>query len=1041
MNIGAVAMAKAVYVTQESLEADLCRDFKFFRDLFWETVPGAGKMKYNWHLDVFCDEAQTVIERIASGLPREYDLAVNVPPGTSKSTVFSILLPAWAWTQWPWIRFLSASHTDALVLDLANKSRSVIKSDKYQKLFPHIVLKEDQDAKGYFANTLGGDRFTCTAAGKSPIGRHAHVQLLDDIINPKGVTSQLSLETARAFVDEELITRKVDKAVTVTILVMQRLGVGDPTDVMVKGAEREGAAPVRHVVLPSDLDKMADGKFKSDDVKPEYLANRYVDGLLDPVRMSQTSLSEFRARGDHYFSTQFRQKPYSKKGGMFREEYFMRRVKAAPYEARRIRFWDMAACLVPGTLISTRRGFIPIESVKEGDEALTRRGFRRVNKAWKTKEVSELTAVLFSNGQIVAGTCDHKIWVDNLKIWVPLATIDRSCEVVEDVNFNREMRWHESTQNWKWCISTEEGIQDTQEQHVISETSDGMRSCKSTESIHCIETHGNFITAPYPIATLFITEMGTNPTMRLKIWSASHTRNMQQGILNGGQIIDPSAIQKCERRLLQDFENGLLLNEGLRNLENNAAEEGKRHRNVPRAILESTNADFARGSLTQEKWGISLPVAEAKHASRNDIDNAFLSCGRAKCANADSKDTKTPSAVLEVVQLFGPILTLIEKQDTIPVYDLEVDEDHEFFANGVLVHNSSEGTGGCETAGVLICEAETQAGNVKLRKWYVEDVVVGQWEPYERNQKVKAVAMRDRIKYGPAHEPVILIEREGGSSGKEVMQFLVQFLAGFNVREYNPSRAGSKERRAENWSAELAAGNVYLVDDGGNPKWDITGFVDQHVAFPLAPRKDMVDAAAGAFLNLVSGKRDMGIPGKIVHALGERSKTHRIRIIVCNMDQMPDLQFEEPWVLVQLCNPEPCRQLTLPGHDPRMVGSLMLEFCDMEPALMQDRWTMIVDPYNKPPSELIPKQEHGKKLWAFLTKKRDPAPWVYVIQGPPGDDMRAQSVAYGICDALRLRREETIWHLGATDFVAREDEQPGLRHLYDTVRATRHLVG
>lgn len=335
----------AVALSLSDVRASICREsFEDYVRHFWDTVPGAGKCKWNWHLSVFCDELQKVAERVFKGLPKEYDLVINVSPGTSKSTIISILFPTWVWTRMPNGRVMTASHTDSLVLDLSTKARSVILSDKYRETFPDIELRHDQDTKGYYANTKGGDRYTCTVAGKSPMGFHASAAIIvDDPIDPKGAISEAEIKSAREFVTEVIVNRKADKLIVPTILVMQRLGVGDPSDVMIEESKKEGAAKIRHICLPAELSRSSDGEWIESDVQPQELARRYVNGLMDPVRMPEQVLRENKARGALFYATQFLQRPYSRSGGMFMESYFLQTVKAAPYKAKRVRFWDNAA--------------------------------------------------------------------------------------------------------------------------------------------------------------------------------------------------------------------------------------------------------------------------------------------------------------------------------------------------------------------------------------------------------------------------------------------------------------------------------------------------------------------------------------------------------------------------------------------------------------------------------------------------------------------------------------------------------------------------
>lgn len=340
-----------------------CHSLWGFVQEFWNEVPGTGKLVTNWHLEFLCNELQAIAERVFNGEPVLHDLIINVSPGCSKSSICSILFPAWLWSRMPSCRILSASHADDLVMDLANKSRWVIKSEKYRATFPQIEFREDQDSKGYYANTAGGDRKTCTVGGKSPVGFHGSFLICDDILDPKRATSEADTKTAKEFVTDILPSRKIDKAITPTILIMQRLRVGDPTDVMLEESRKEGAIPVRHICLPAELD---------DNIQPPELAAKYVDGLMDPSRLSRTVLNAFRSHGTLYYATQFLQRPFRKGGGLFKPTYFNHRVKAAPYAAKRVRFWDRAAthdagCNTAGVLMArSEEGNLYVEHVELG---------------------------------------------------------------------------------------------------------------------------------------------------------------------------------------------------------------------------------------------------------------------------------------------------------------------------------------------------------------------------------------------------------------------------------------------------------------------------------------------------------------------------------------------------------------------------------------------------------------------------------------------------------------------------------------------------
>ena len=323
------------FLMAEPLDADRLKirlvknSFYEFVKEFWSTVV-AERPVWNWHIKYLCDQAQAVMERVMREEPKEYDLVTNVPPGTSKSTIFSIMLPAWAWARKPSLRFICCSYDSNLAWNLSRKCRKVIKSEKYQRWFPEVSLVSDQDTKTLFANSEGGERYA-VGSGGGIIGNHAHCIIIDDPLDPKRAASDVELEAVNNWIKEELSGRKVDKRVTATMVIMQRLHQTDPSAVMVK------SGGVRHIKLPATTEG---------EVLPAELEVNYKDGLLDPIRMPQSVLEEIKAgpRGMFVFSGQYLQDPVPPGGGMFQTFKFM--VDKPPPLAkfkRLVRYWDKAA--------------------------------------------------------------------------------------------------------------------------------------------------------------------------------------------------------------------------------------------------------------------------------------------------------------------------------------------------------------------------------------------------------------------------------------------------------------------------------------------------------------------------------------------------------------------------------------------------------------------------------------------------------------------------------------------------------------------------
>lgn len=312
-----------------SLLREVCQDdYWYFIKTFWTTV-SREKLVANWHMPYLAAEIQEAMELVFAGQPRKHDTVVNISPGTSKSTLFSIFLLPWAWTRMPHLRFIGASFTESLAFDLSGKSRQVVNSPLYKALFPEIQIRKDTDSKGHWANTLGGDRYG-VGVGGAVTGKHAHVIVIDDPLDPRGARSAADMLKAATWVQETIASRKVNKDTAWTALVMQRLSVEDPTALFLSRND------VKHICLPGEL---------TDYVTPPELKDKYIDGLFDPVRLSRPALRKMEEElGQFGYAGQFMQSPIPLGGGMFKPDRLEEReFDPGSWEfVKIVRAWDKA---------------------------------------------------------------------------------------------------------------------------------------------------------------------------------------------------------------------------------------------------------------------------------------------------------------------------------------------------------------------------------------------------------------------------------------------------------------------------------------------------------------------------------------------------------------------------------------------------------------------------------------------------------------------------------------------------------------------------
>lgn len=276
---------------------------------FWDTVV-RDEMVYNWHMGELCNELEKVGRKVISREDKDYDLIVNIPPGTTKSTITTIVFPVWLWMNDPSIRIISNSYSSAVSIEHAMRSRDILDSEKFKTLFPEIRIRGDKSGKQHYENVLGGTRYAVSTGG-SVTGSHAHIIINDDPQNP----SQANSEACRLIANEHtktLSTRKVNKSLTPTILIMQRLHEEDVTGYVL--SKKEDA--IRHIKLPSEITEETRAV-------PEYLNEKYIDGIyLDKNRLSrkvmQEALTDLGTRG---YNGQFLQNPTAEGGDIIKKEW------------------------------------------------------------------------------------------------------------------------------------------------------------------------------------------------------------------------------------------------------------------------------------------------------------------------------------------------------------------------------------------------------------------------------------------------------------------------------------------------------------------------------------------------------------------------------------------------------------------------------------------------------------------------------------------------------------------------------------------------
>lgn len=362
-----------------SIQREL-NDRSLYEFLLWAWPELSGQpFVGNWHLAYLCRELEQVANNVGNRRLKVHDLLINVPPGSTKTKLCSIVFPVWCWTKWYWMKFITVSYSSVLALESAEESRDLIRSQRFQELYPELSIKSDKDTKSnykiikrtvskisdfHYKERIGGNRYS-TSVGGTLTGFHADIIIWDDPLNPQQAASEKEVEIANRWLDQTLPTRKTDKGVSVTIGIMQRLRQNDPSGHLLEKEKTN----LRHLCFPGEIRNYLQN------LKPAECERYYKDDLFDANRMNWNVLIEMeKDLGQYGFAGQIGQNPAPAGGGMFKIDHFQMVSEITPsnHYVKTVRYWDKAATIGKGAftvgvkMSLLRDGTFIVDDVKRG---------------------------------------------------------------------------------------------------------------------------------------------------------------------------------------------------------------------------------------------------------------------------------------------------------------------------------------------------------------------------------------------------------------------------------------------------------------------------------------------------------------------------------------------------------------------------------------------------------------------------------------------------------------------------------------------------
>jgi predicted phage terminase large subunit-like protein len=327
-------------------------------------------------------------------------------------------------------------------------------------------------------------------------------------------------------------------------------------------------------------------------------------------------------------------------------------------------------CLAEGSLILTDIGEIPIERISSGDRVLTRMGFKRVIWCGKTSESAKLGSIQ-AGGRTLFATGNHPIFLDG----IGYSTLDTIYGA-----FKLSL--------WVKALLTLVGrISDTPSQNdVLTESiSNAMMHGRKLQDI---STGINGLTQMVQLRKIL------KSITRMAIPSITHSKTLNALPSKGiGKFMPIGAISERQKYLptLTEYALSLLHGTNLKpagnGIENTLLRVLTRQGNLDHSFVYFVEKDSS--PLTFNLNSALRSVLKGKDTSVCiDRNRVFALCAETNSGRIHV--VRQLVARVDVAAVFG-------HASNVPVWNIQVEGLHEYFANGILVHNCDSLSGAFNT--------------------------------------------------------------------------------------------------------------------------------------------------------------------------------------------------------------------------------------------------------------------------------------------------------------------------------------------------------
>ena len=371
-------------------------------------------------------------------------------------------------------------------------------------------------------------------------------------------------------------------------------------------------------------------------------------------------------------------------------------------------------CFIAGTMITTARGNVPIEQVTTDDYVLTRKGYMPVEAANMTRRNTDVMTMVASNGKTLTGTGNHPVYV-NGKGFTQLDSIKYGdIMLCKQENNGSDIICLENKHQQQTALYLTGLLLDdiqTQKTNQIACITGQTEGCASKEYHTYTMRFGSSIMEKYRKVITFTTKMVIQQTMIFRTLRQFLPKNICQGIhLNAlAKILDGSRTLLKKQEIKQSY--GISRQTAESGTGSMLLKQQPNEKTFQRSQKPANNAEkVTKSDLTAQ--GIANIVQKHVTQSIAGIAESTTKQDIAQYAATSSSSTSTAKskhAAKNVVRAL--CLTTAGKAD---VYNLTVKGEHEYFANGFLVHN-------CADTAVYACLSRPWTPEPPIKDQYKHD--------------------------------------------------------------------------------------------------------------------------------------------------------------------------------------------------------------------------------------------------------------------------------------------------------------------------------